>query len=52
MVADLTELLQLYELGKLRAAIESRFSMNQAVDARRRIEEGVDRAKVMPVNRS
>ncbi|MCA9159823.1 MAG: NAD(P)-dependent alcohol dehydrogenase, partial [Planctomycetales bacterium] len=49
--ADLRELTSLYELGKLRVTIDSHFSMNQAADAHRRIEEGVDRGKVVLVNR-
>ncbi len=49
--ADLHELVNLYERGKLRVTIDSQFSMNQAADAHRRVEQGVDRGKVVLVNR-
>ena len=49
--ADLHQLIELYELGKLKVTIDSQFSMNQAADAHRRVEEGVDRGKVVLVNR-
>ncbi len=48
---DLGELTNLYELGKLSVTIDSQFSMNQASDAHRRVEQGVDRGKVVLVNR-
>ena len=48
---DLGELTSLYELGKLSVTIDSQFSMNQASDAHRRVEQGVDRGKVVLVNR-
>ena len=49
--ADLRELIELYELGKLKVTIDSVFSMNQAADAHRRVEAGVDHGKVVLVNR-
>ncbi|PAY16148.1 quinone oxidoreductase [Rhodopirellula sp. SM50] len=49
--ADLRELVELYEVGKLKVTIDSQFSMNQAADAHRRVEEGVDHGKVVLVNR-
>lgn len=48
---DLRELIHLYELGKLSVTIDSCFSMNQAIEAHCRVEEGVDRGKVVLVNR-
>ncbi len=47
---DLEELIRLYELGKLRVSIDRRFSFEQAGDAHRRIESGVDHGKVVLVN--
>ena len=47
---DLDELIRLYELGKLRVSIDRRFSFEQAGDAHRRIESGVDHGKVVLVN--
>lgn len=47
---DLRELIRLYELGKLRVTIDSRFPFEQAADAHRRVESGVDRGKVVLSN--
>ncbi len=47
---DLKELIRLYELGKLRVTIDSRFPFEQAADAHRRIESGVDHGKVVLTN--
>ncbi|MDZ4848929.1 MAG: NAD(P)-dependent alcohol dehydrogenase [Pirellulaceae bacterium] len=47
---DLEELIQLYELGKLRVTIDSRFPFDQAASAHRRIEAGVDNGKVVLTN--
>jgi NADPH:quinone reductase-like Zn-dependent oxidoreductase len=48
---DLRELLRLYECGKLRIAIDSRFHFDQAAEAHRRVETGVDRGKVVLIHR-
>lgn len=47
---DLRELIRLYDLGKLRVTIDSRFPFEQAVDAHRRVEAGVDHGKVVLTN--
>jgi NADPH2:quinone reductase len=47
---DLRELIRLYELGKLRVTIDSRFPFEQAAEAHRRMEAGVDRGKVVLIN--
>ena len=47
---DLRELIRLYELGKLRVTIDSRFSFEKADDAHRRVESGVDHGKVVLTN--
>ena len=47
---DLRELIRLYELGKLQVTIDSLFSFEQAADAHRRIEAGVDHGKVVITN--
>ena len=47
---DLRELIRLYDLGNLKVTIDSRFSFEQAADAHRRIEEGVDHGKVVLTN--
>ncbi|TWU48368.1 NAD(P)-dependent alcohol dehydrogenase [Rubripirellula reticaptiva] len=48
--ADLRELIRLHELGNLKVTIDRRYPMNQVADAHRRVEEGVDRGKVVLVN--
>jgi NADPH:quinone reductase-like Zn-dependent oxidoreductase len=47
---DLRELIRLYELGKLNVTIDSTFPFEQAAQAHRRVEEGVDRGKVVLIN--
>ncbi len=47
---DLRELIALYEAGQLKVFIDSRFPMSRACDAHRRIEDGVDRGKVVLLN--
>ena len=47
---DLRELIRLYELGKLNVTIDSTFPFEHAAQAHRRVEEGVDRGKVVLVN--
>lgn len=47
---DLRELIRLYELGKLRVTIDSQFPFEQAANAHRRIESGVDHGKVVLSN--
>jgi NADPH2:quinone reductase len=49
--ADLVALVGLYEAGKLRVTIDSRFPFADAAEAHRRIETGVDRGKVVIVHR-
>ncbi|EMI43817.1 NAD(P)-dependent alcohol dehydrogenase [Rhodopirellula sp. SWK7] len=44
---DLKELIRLYEAGKLKVTIDSRFAISQCADAHRRVESGVDRGKVI-----
>ena len=50
-VADLRELVRLYEAGQLRVTIDSRFPISDAAGAHRRVETGVDRGKVVIVHR-
>ncbi len=47
---DLRELIRLYESGKLNVTIDSTFPFEQAAQAHRRVEEGVDRGKVVLIN--
>jgi NADPH2:quinone reductase len=47
---DLRELIRLRENGKLQVTIDSSFSFEEAVQAHRRIEAGVDHGKVVLVN--
>lgn len=47
---DLRELIRLREAGKLRVTIDSTLSFEQAVQAHRRVESGVDHGKVVLVN--
>ena len=47
---DLRELIRLYESGKLNVTINSTFPFEQAAQAHRRVEEGVDRGKVVLIN--
>jgi NADPH2:quinone reductase len=47
---DLRELIRLYELGKLQVTIDSQFPFEQAADAHRRIEAGVDHGKIVLTN--
>lgn len=47
---DLRELIRLVEDGKLKVVIDSQFSFDQAADAHRRIEAGVDHGKVVLIN--
>jgi len=47
---DLRELIQLFEIGKLKVTIDSKFPFEQASDAHRRIESGVDHGKVVLIN--
>ncbi len=47
---DLRELIRLYGLGKLQVTIDSQFPFEQAVDAHRRVESGVDHGKVVLTN--
>ena len=44
---DLRELIRLHELGKLQVTIDSSFPFEQAAEAHRRIEAGVDHGKVV-----
>lgn len=46
---DLRELIRLFEAGKLSVTIDRTFSLEQTADAHRRVEEGVDRGKVVIV---
>ncbi len=48
---DLRELIQLHQDGRLKITIDSRFPTADAADAHRRIESGVDRGKVVLLNR-
>jgi NADPH2:quinone reductase len=47
---DLRELIRLYEAGKLKVTIDSTFPFEQAAQAHRRVETGVDHGKVVLVN--
>jgi len=47
---DLRELIGLYETGKLKVTIDSRFPMSEVAAAHRRVETGVDRGKVVLLN--
>lgn len=47
---DLRELIRLYETGKLKITIDSQFSFEQAAEAHRRVESGVDHGKVVLTN--
>ncbi len=47
---DLRELIRLYEQGKLKITIDSRYSMRDVAEAHRRVEKGVDRGKVVLLN--
>jgi 2-desacetyl-2-hydroxyethyl bacteriochlorophyllide A dehydrogenase len=47
---DLRELIRLYETGKLRVTIDSTFPFEQAAQAHRRVESGVDHGKVVLIN--
>ncbi len=49
---DLRELISLHEKGKLTVTIDRRYPMSEIAQAHRRVEEGVDRGKVVLVNRS
>lgn len=44
---DLRELIELWAAGKLQITIDRRYSWQQLADAHRRVEEGVDRGKVV-----
>ncbi|QDS94157.1 Mycocerosic acid synthase [Roseimaritima multifibrata] len=46
---DLRELIRLHESGKLEVTIDSQFPMSEIADAHRRVENGVDRGKVVLV---
>lgn len=48
---DLRTLIQLYEAGKLKVTIDSAYDMVDVASAHRRIETGVDRGKVVLVNK-
>ena len=48
---DLRELIQLYQQGRLKITIDSRFATADAAQAHRRVETGVDRGKVVLLNR-
>ncbi len=47
---DLRELIRLYETGNLNVTIDSTFPFEEAAKAHRRVEEGVDRGKVVLIN--
>ncbi len=47
---DLRELIGLYERGKLKVTIDSRYRMIELAAAQRRVEQGVDRGKVVLLN--
>lgn len=44
---DLRKLIELYEKGQLQVTIDSRFPMAEVAQAHRRVEQGVDRGKVV-----
>lgn len=48
---DLRDLIRLYELGKLKITIDSQFPFEQASDAHRRVESGVDHGKVVLIKK-
>ncbi|WP_145177092.1 NAD(P)-dependent alcohol dehydrogenase [Rubripirellula lacrimiformis] len=45
--SDLKELIRLYEEGILKVTIDSRYPMREVASAHRRVEDGVDRGKVV-----
>ncbi len=47
---DLRELIHLYQAGKLTVTVDSRFAFEDAAEAHRRVEAGVDRGKVVLIN--
>jgi len=47
---DLRQLIRLYEAGKLEVTFDSQFPFEQAAQAHRRIESGVDQGKVVLTN--
>ena len=47
---DLQTLIELYVAGKLTVTIDSRFPLSNAIAAHRRVEEGVDRGKVVLIH--
>jgi len=47
---DLRELISLYEQGKLKVTIDRRYATADAADAHRRVEQGVERGKVVLLN--
>lgn len=47
---DLRELIRLHEIGKLQVTIDSSYFFEQATEAHRRIEAGVDHGKVVLMN--
>ena len=49
---DLQTLIELYAAGGLKVTIDSRFPLAEAAAAHRRVEEGVDRGKVVLVHQS
>jgi len=49
---DLRELIGLYESGKLKVTIDRRYPMHEIAQAHRRVEQGVDRGKVVLLSES
>lgn len=49
--SDLRELIDLWSAGKLHVTFESRYSLDQLVEAHRRVEDGVDHGKVVVLHR-
>lgn len=49
---DLRELIGLHEMGKLNVTIDRRYPMDEVAEAHRRVEQGVERGKVVLVNES
>lgn len=47
---DLCKLIELYQTDKLQVTIDSRFPMAEIAQAHRRVEQGVDRGKVVLIN--
>ena len=47
---DLRTLIELYVAGKMKVTIDHRFPFAEAADAHRRVEEGVDRGKVVLIH--